>query len=365
MGSRGRIALGVAVLLVVAGLGWWWLRPAPRTVFFAELRFEQGFAALSADAAPSPTALDDGFWFVEATRQLHPATGEPLARGALAVGLSWYRPEAHPPRQLGQTLIVTAGPGFSWSGPGPELRRKSDRYAALAEPLAVELRREGDACAVSVQGEALQIPLGESARTKTRVRELGLGDAIARMRAVMPDLPEPDAELRSILGLRLDPDGDGRVEVHEGYAIACHGEVDLHPDDLLLRLRTARSALSAGDEAGARAELEALQAIAPGDPIVRGLERRVDDAALGERTVLTGSVALPAGSPEDVIGEVTLWPAGATPMDAVAQVPAPGGSFRVHLPAGEYELQCRAPGYEPVRVRTRIPPEGEVRCVLR
>ncbi len=365
MGSRGWIALALAVLLAGAALAWWWLRPAPRTVFFAEIRFEQGFEALSSEAAPSPTSLDDGFWFVEETRQLFPATGEPRGRGSLAVGVAWYRPDAHPPRQLRQTLVVSAGPAFRWSGAGTALRRQSDAFAALAEPPEAELQREDDACVLAVAGERLRVPIGESARSKARVRELGLDDAIERLRAAIPDLSEPDAELRTTIGLRLDPDGDERVEIHEGYAIDCHGEVELQPDDLLSRLRSARAALVAGDVTGARAELEALAAIAPRDPIVRNLARRVEAASEGVREALTGFVEVPAAAGRDLIAEVTVWPAGQAPETAVAQVPALGGRFRVLLPAGEYELQCRAPGHEPVRVRARVPQEGEVRCVLR
>lgn len=364
MGNRGRIALGMIGLAMLAGLAWWLLRPAPRRVFFAEIRFDQGFAALSPESAPFEPGLTDGFRFVPDARQLHPATGEVLARGDLAVGLGWYRPEAHPPRQLGQTLIVTDGPAFRWAEPGLVLKAKSDRFAALAEPRVVELSREESGCVVSIDGERLGVPIGESGRSKPRVRELTLDGALEYLRDAVPGLPEPSAAMRNVLALRLDPDADGRVEVHEAYTITCHGEVDLHSDDLLVRLRAAQAALSRGDGEAAAAEVAVLAAIDSNDPVVRALEARIASPPGAQRELLTGSVEMPAGASPDLIVEVTLWPASAGPEAAVAQVPAIRGSFRVLLPSGEYELQCRAPGYAPVRIHTKIPPDGEVRCAL-
>ncbi|MCP3987066.1 MAG: hypothetical protein GY723_21985 [bacterium] len=377
MKSRGRIALGLIVLAVGAAIagwwllrvapiaGWWLLRPAPRSVFFAEIRFDQGFAALSPDAAPFSPGLVNGFRFQLEESRLHSANGEAQARGDLAVGLGWYRPDAHPPRQLGQMLVVTEGPTFSWTEPGGALRAKSDRFSWLAEPRVVELVRRPEGCTVSVGDESLLVPIGASARSKPRVRELTVDSALRTLRAAMPGLPEPSAAMRTVLELRLDPDGDGRVEVHEAYTITCHGQVDLHPDDLLIQLRRAEAALSEGDAETAATLHAALAAIDPRDPVVRALERWIAPAPEDQRELLTGIVELPTSASPDLIAEVTLWPAGKGPEAAMAQVPAIGGDFQVLLPRGEYQLQCRIPGHEPVRVRTKVPPEAEVRCALR
>lgn len=362
---RGRIALGLVVLAIGAGVAWWALRSAPRPVFFAELRFDQAFEPLSSDAAPSKVGLENGYRFLLESRQLHPATGRVLGKGGMALGLAWYRPEAHPPRELAQTLILTQGSEFAWPGPGPELRRRSDRFAGLAEPQPLEFRQEENRCSITVDGEQLSVAVGESARTKPRIRMLTIDAAITALRAATPALPNPDEATRAWLGLRLDPDGDGQVRIHESYSLACHGRVELHPDDLVLRFSRARSALARGDKAEARLEITALAVVDPRDPAVRALESQLDNAADEERVGLTVSAPLPAAAATDAIVEVTVWPADAGPEAAVAQFPVTDGNSQVFLPAGEYELECYVMGHAPVRVHARIPQQREVRCALR
>ena len=71
----------------------------------------------------------------------------------------------------------------------------------------------------------------------------------------------------------------------------------------------------------------------------------------------------PPGTSPEPIAEVTLWAQGDEAV--VAQLPAPGGAFEVWVPAGSYRVRCRAPGFEPVELRTEVPAEGELRCALR
>lgn len=377
MGSRGAV-IGVllVVALLVAAVLVWWFRQGPREVEFVEVTFELGFAPPAETATPSPARLGRGYWFEptkasgseEPTEQappsLHPAMDEALPHGGPVVGIGLYRPEAHPPAELQRSLRVAEGSVLTVRLAESGLIERSDLYAALAQDAVAEISANEGGCTASLDGSQLELAVGESGHGPVASRSLGLDEAIAAIRALRDDLPDPDEIDRELLALRLDPDGDGRIEVHQTTHVACRGRVLLHPDDLLQRLRETRDALDRGDLETAGRELAALEAVVGRDPAVRGLRARLDRAPT-DSAALAGVVVRPPGADTRTLVEISVWPSGAGPEETLLQMPALGDRFRLSLPAGDYEIECWADGVGSGQVSVHLPQDDEVQCALR